>query len=526
MQHPIQKLRGFWLLFFLTAGCMSTQGLFGFDSGVYGGISATDSWKEHFPEVADANIAGITSSCFSLGAFVGCLVTLFWLGDKLGRRWTIMTGMIINTVSVLLQVTAFSLPQMIVGRVINGFGIGITSSTAPAFQAECSPAHVRGRLVVLGSLTNTFGVWIAGWVNFGIIYASGDVTWRFPLALQYIFIIIPCMILPFVPESPRWLFFKGREEEGLLALSKFHNDEISSEVVQKESASMLEAIYSERENHLPFMDILRCKDSTQNLRRMLLGCFSMVFQQLSGVNGLGYYMPTLLEDIGLSGVASRGFTAGYNTMYMLSAFACLLIIDRAGRRPMLFGGSIGMTAAYLLAAFSILGFQKNPDIKTPLQKLTIASFFIYYFCYGITYAKLPWVILSELPSVSNRTAAAGAATATNWMGSFIVTQFTPPGIENLNTWGFYLLFACFCLSYLPLTYLFYPETMNRTLEDIDEIFLRSKSIFVFQDKVLTQKARPQYLIDREAERIAAMQNARMEQGKADSIHHVENSPKV
>lgn len=281
MQYPIEKLQGFWLLFWLTAGCMATQGLFGFDSGVYGGISATTPWKETFPEVAKPNIAGITSSCFSLGAFVGCLFTIFYLGDKLGRKWTIMCGMAINTVGVILQCTSYSLAQMIVGRIVNGFGIGITSSTAPSFQTECSPTRVRGRLVVLGSLTNTFGVWIAGWVNFGIFYASGDVQWRFPLALQFIFIIVASSTVPFVPESPRWLFFKDRYEEGFLALARLHGVEISSEIVEKESDSILEAIHTEKENHLPFMDILLCRDKTQNLRRMVLGCGTMVMQQMS-----------------------------------------------------------------------------------------------------------------------------------------------------------------------------------------------------------------------------------------------------
>lgn len=516
MQHPIQKLKGFWLLFWLTVGCSSTQGLFGFDSGVYGGVSATPEWLSTFPEVEASNIAGITASCFSLGAFVGCLFTIFYVGDKLGRRWSIITGMIINSIGVILQVAAVNLPMMIIGRIINGFGIGITSSTAPSFQAECSPMRVRGRLVVMGSLTNTFGVWLAGWVNFGIIYATGDVTWRFPLALQYIFIIVACATVPFVPESPRWLFYKGRDEEALVALSKYNDAEISSPIVEKESASIIEAIRAEKENHVPILQVLMCKDETQNLRRMVLGCFTMVMQQLSGVNGLGYYMPTLLTDIGLDGVESRGFTAGYNTMYFISAFICLFVIDRAGRRPMLFAGSIGMTISYLMAAFSILGFQKNPDLETPLKRLTVSSFFIYYFCYGITYAKLPWVILSEIPSVSNRTAAAGAATATNWIGSFIVSQFTPPGVKNLNKWGFYFLFACFCLSYLPISYFFYPETMNRTLEDIDEMFLYSKSVFVFNDKSLTQKSRPQIFIDREQERIENARTLRQEEGKGDN----------
>ncbi|ANB15654.1 glucose-inactivated glycerol proton symporter STL1 [Sugiyamaella lignohabitans] len=314
---------------------------------------------------------------------------------------------------------------------------------------------------------------------------------------------------------------KDRQEEGLVALSTLLGKDLNSEEVLRERDNILESILEEREHFVPVIDVILCRDKTQNLRRMVLGCGTMAMQQLSGVNGLGYYMPTLLTDIGLTGVSSRAFTAGYNTMYLISAFCCLLIIDRAGRRPMLFAGSIGMTIAYLLAAFSILGFQQHPEHKNSLQKLTISSFFIYYFCYGMTYAKLPWCILSEIPAISHRTAAAGAATATNWIGSFIVTQFTPPGVKNLNIWGFYLLFACFCISFLPISYFFYPETMNRTLEDIDEIFFESKSIFVFRNKNLTQRKRPQAYIDRENQRIENMRAARMEERKL-SVEYVDH----
>jgi hypothetical protein len=146
-------------------------------------------------------------------------------------------------------------------------------------------------------------------------------------------------------------------------------------------------------------------------------------------------------------------------------------------------------------------------------------FFMYYFFYGTSFAKVPWVYNSEINSLGWRSRGAAAATATNWMGGFIVTQFTKVGVNNL-AWKFYLsmqillpspgqkltlplVYVILCWAYFPVVFMLYPESARRTLEDMDEIFIQNPSIFVFGKSDLTQRERPQAFIDAEARRIAA-----------------------
>lgn len=269
-----------------------------------------------------------------LGAFFGA-ITAFTAGDKLGRKKTVALGLLCNAVGAILQITSWHLPQMIIGRVINGFGMGLTSSTCPVFQAECSKPRHRGKLVVVGSLSNTAAFCLANWMNYGLYFQGSALQWRFPLAFQLIFPIVVSIALLFVPESPRWLLLKDRHEEALSVLARLEGKgkTIDDPDVTSHFLSIRSAVDMERKDRVPVMDMLRCRDKTQNLRRLLLSCGTQFMQQFSGVNALGYYLPTLLQQsVGLSEQESRLMTGVNGTVYLGAAFCCLLIIDRFGRR--------------------------------------------------------------------------------------------------------------------------------------------------------------------------------------------------
>lgn len=269
-----------------------------------------------------------------LGAFFGA-ITAFTLGDKLGRKRTITFGLICNTIGAVLQVTAWHLPQMIIGRIINGFGMGLTSSTCPVYQAECSKPRVRGKLVVVGSLSNTAAFCLANWMNYGLYFQGAALQWRFPLGFQLIFPLIVVGSLFFVPESPRWLLLKDRHSEALEVIARLEgkNKTIHDADVTAQFLSIQSTLEVERKDQVPTMDVLMCRDKTQNLRRLLLSCGTQFMQQFSGVNALGYYLPTLLQQsVGLGEQESRLLTAVNGTSYLFAAFCCLAIIDRFGRR--------------------------------------------------------------------------------------------------------------------------------------------------------------------------------------------------
>ncbi|KAI1481581.1 general substrate transporter [Daldinia eschscholtzii] len=470
--------------------------------GIFAGALISADFIKTFPATNSPAISGITSSCFSLGAFFGCLVS-FLLGDRLGRKKSVYVGLAVNVIGVVLQIAAYHLPQMIVGRIINGFGMGITSSTCPVFVAEASPTNIRGKLVVLGSLCTTVGFCLANWVSYALFDNKGSFQWRFPLAFQLVFPAIVVTFLPLTVESPRWLLLRGRFEEARVALAQLrgvlHN--LDDKNLKEDLSSIQNALEKEREVRVSIVDAVLGKDPLQNIRRLVLSCGTQLMQQFSGVNALGYYLPTLLiESVGVSSSYARLLAGANASLYLAAAFLCLVLVDLVGRRRLMMYGSITTGSCYFVASITLREASIHPEKKSDLGKVTVAMFFLYYFCYGTSFAKVPWVYNSEINSLGWRTRGAAAATATNWISGFAIVQFTKVGVDNLG-WGFYLLFAGFCWSFLPIVFLFYPETSLRTLEDMDEIFQHHSGPFVFRDETLTQRNRPQALTEAERRRI-------------------------
>ncbi|KAJ5116010.1 Major facilitator superfamily domain general substrate transporter [Penicillium angulare] len=517
------KLSGTWLVTSITITNACSMAWYGYDQGVFSGVLISADFKKHFPETNNSNISGITSSSFSLGAFFGAIFA-FTLGDKLGRKKTIIFGLLCNSIGAILQTVSWSLPQLLIGRVINGFGMGITSSTCPVYQAECSKPRVRGKLVVVGSLSNTAAFCLANWMNFGLYFQGQALQWRFPLGFQLIFPLIVSVALCFVPESPRWLLLQDRYDEALDIIARLQGRDKSAHDpdVEAEFLSIRSSLDFERRDHVPGMDVLLCRDKTQNLRRLLLSCGTQFMQQFSGVNALGYYLPTLLqESVGLGEEESRLLTAINGTTYLCAAFCCLIIIDRFGRRRLMLYGATTMGACYLIAAICLKTGEGNISQKKEIQmgRVTTAMFFLYYFFYGTSFAKVPWVYNSEINSLGWRTRGAAAGTATNWMSSFIVTQFTSVGVNNLH-WRFYLtVFAIINWCFFPVVFLLYPETTRRTLEDMDEIFIQNPSWIVCGNDTLTQLGRPQSFVHAERERIDGAGTGRKLFQAASATHH-------
>ena len=208
---------------------------------------------------------------------------------------------------------------MIIGRVINGFGMGLTSATCPVYQAECSKPQVRGKLVVVGSLSNTAAFCLSNWMNYGLYFQGSALQWRFPLGFQLIFPLVVAVALLLVPESPRWLLLRDRHDEALAVIARLQgkNVDVHHPDVTAEFLSIQSALDSERRDRVPVVDVLRCRDKTQNLRRLLLSCGTQFMQQFSGVNALGYYLPTLLQQsVGLDEQMSRLMTGINGTIYL------------------------------------------------------------------------------------------------------------------------------------------------------------------------------------------------------------------
>lgn len=264
-----------------------TTALFGYDQGVFGGVVVTNDFLDTLGIANNASMVSTVTALYDIGCFVGALVAYF-VGNLLGRKKTILVGTTIMSIGAILQITAYSVAQMIVGRIVAGIGNGMNTATAPPWQAETSKASWRGKLIVIELILNIAGFSLSNWITFGFSYVPGPVAWRVPLALQFMFIFVLYATVPWLPESPRWLVNRGRIDEAEKILADLEDTEIEDPYVQAELSEIKFADQYERENAVKVRQLLMGKTGkeggTCTGRRLILGMGAQAIQQLSGMS--------------------------------------------------------------------------------------------------------------------------------------------------------------------------------------------------------------------------------------------------
>jgi MFS family permease len=218
-----------------------------------GGILTMENFLAEFPDINPmdglptaeksrrSQNQGITVASYNLGCFFGAILTIF-IGNPLGRRRMIMLGTSIMILGAILQASAMSLPHFIVGRIITGLGNGANTSTVPTWQSEASRSHKRGKLVMVEGALITCGIMISYWIDLGFSFVPGTVAWRFPLAFQIAFCLFILGFIWGLPESPRWLILKRREDEAREVLAALANSSIADKDVQNEFTAIKDTV--------------------------------------------------------------------------------------------------------------------------------------------------------------------------------------------------------------------------------------------------------------------------------------------
>ncbi|KAE9394052.1 general substrate transporter [Gymnopus androsaceus JB14] len=490
-KKPYFGMTGAKLNLWVAVACTTAMTLFGYDQGVFGGIIVTESFLQTMGN-PDSGLQGTIVSLYDIGCFVGAMATMAF-AERYGRKKWLIFGVVIMSVGAVLQATAFSVAHMIVARLITGVGNGMNTSTAPVWQSETAKASWRGKLIVFSMIMNIAGFSLSNWMTYGLSFVNGSISWRFPIAFQLVFSIILLATVTMVAGKS-----KGA---AVLAALEGEGATVRSPEIVTQKMEILEAVKIERDYAPRWRDVLKGNTGhTGMVKRLLLGMGTQWMQQLVGINVTSYYLPLVLQNsVGLSNTMSRLLAACNSVSYLVFSFIGLYLIERAGRRKMMMVGAAGQAVCYVL----ISGLLSQADGSSRGAKFGAGAtsfFFLYYVFFGICWQGVPWLYPTEINGISMRTKAAALATGSNWISNYIVVQITPTGIANLG-WRFYLIWMAFNAVFVPLIWLFYPETANRHLEDIDRLYRENPGlVFVLKCKEAYQTERPQRYIDADHER--------------------------
>ncbi|KAF9075961.1 general substrate transporter [Rhodocollybia butyracea] len=441
--------------------------LFGYDQGVMSALLTANQFEKVFPQVvvsdAHPNHATLQSflvAIYEIGCLIGALSTLF-IGDRFGRKRTIALGCSIMTIGAIIQASSFSYAQLAFARTLTGVGNGLNTSTVPAYHAECSPPKSRGSLIMIEGSLITLGIMISFWAS------NSSAQWRVPIALQILFALIVVFALPMLPESPRWLMKVGRPAEAMAVISALEDNPHTDPSVQLTFHAVQEAVALEGSkpgsSEKASLSELFTGGRSQNFRRVALGVVIQCFQQITGINLITYYATILFERLGINDVKSRILAACNGTEYFLASLVAIFLIDRLGRRKLMIFGSIGQCITMVLLA--VLGSINNSaaDVVSAVLLFVFNSFF------AVGWLGMTWLYPAEIVGLRMRAPANALSTASNWTFNFCVVMVTGPAFQNIS-WKTYIVFAALNAFTIPIVYLFFPETANRSLEDMDVIF--------------------------------------------------------
>jgi len=469
--------------------------LFGFDISSMSAIISTQPYLCQFNQQGlneaglcrgpTSDVQGGITAAMPGGSWLGALISGF-ASDRFGRKTSIQIGAVIWVIGSVIVCAAVNIPMLVVGRIINGFAVGICSAQVPVYITEISPPSKRGRLVGLQQWAITWGILIMFFICYGSSYIDGAAAFRLPWGLQAIPGILLGFGLMFLPESPRWLASKDRWEEAKAVLVLVHaKGDANSPWVAREMDEIRENIEFERANaDVSYFELLK----PSQLNRTSVGLFTQIWSQLTGMNVMMYYITYVFTMAGLAEGGKNAVLLPSSIQFIINVIMtvpALLWMDRWGRRPPLLIGAALMCLwlsvnAGLFATYSrparpgeFTSSAESMAIAGAPAKAVIASTYLFVASFACTWGPVSWTYPPELFPLRLRGKAVALCTSANWAFNFALAYFVPPAFTNI-TWKTYVIFAVFCGAMFFHVFFFFPETANKPLEEVEAIFDYSK----------------------------------------------------
>ncbi|TGJ79209.1 hypothetical protein E0Z10_g9550 [Xylaria hypoxylon] len=465
-----------WLLT-LSAGISGL--LFGYDTGVISAtlISIGTSLSNRELTSLDKSIITSSTSLFALAASPLSSI----LADRVGRKPIILVADILFVFGALIQAVSVSVTHMVLGRSIVGLAIGAASFVTPLYLAELAPAAHRGMVVTMNVLSITLGqvvAYVIGWIF--AEHGNPATGWRLMVGLGVVPAFLQCLLLFFMPETPRWLVKAKRSDEARIIIQKTAgSDRVAMQMVD----SILKDIEIEVREEEDSASLGNGDDKTRrswligwrellfvpkNRRALTIACLLQGLQQLSGFNSLMYFSATIFLMLGFTVPTLTSLTvASTNFIFTLAA---LLLVDRIGRRRILLYSIPFMAFGLLATAF---GFSASGTLSVVARgnELTqsaaifiLLNIMVYVAAYALGLGNVPWM-QSELFPLKVRSLGSGLATATNWLANFIVGLTFLPLMDALGASWTFVLYSIVCIVGWVAIWWIYPETVGLSLEE-------------------------------------------------------------
>ena len=426
--------------------------LFGYDTAVIAGaIGYLEVQFELSPMLTGWAASSAIWGCVFGALFAGAL------SDKYGRKKVLLLSGLLFTLSALGSAVPDNLTQFVMARFIGGLGVGSASMLSPLYISEIAPAKIRGMLVTLYQLAIVFGINIIYIVNYLIANTHDQVWnvqlgWRYMLGSEGIPAILFFILLFFVPESPRWLVKENRSEEALKILNQINRPEETHRILEE----IKETVNEEKGS---FLDLFK-----PGIRKaMFVGSVLAFFSQVTGINAIIYYAPEIFKQVGFGSESALFQTMIIGFVNMLFTLVAIRLIDYWGRRTLLIWGLFGIVSC-LLGMGMFFYFEITSG---PLLLLFILGFIA---SFASSLGPIPWVLISEIFPTKTRGTAMSFSIVILWLGVVLITQFFPVLLSLFGGAFTFWIFMINALILLIFTLILIPETKQKTLEEIQEIW--------------------------------------------------------
>ncbi|KAH0352693.1 quinate permease, partial [Aureobasidium melanogenum] len=475
-----------WRVYACAAVASFASCMIGYDSAFIGTTIALPSFVKEFgfKKMKAEHLALIKANIvtvYQAGAFFGSLLA-YASAYYLGRRkslWIFVTVFMVGA-GIMLAAKDGDLAPIYAGRVLAGLGVGGSSMIVPIYISEISPPAVRGRLVGIYELGWQIGGIVGFWINYALseTMASSRRQWQIPFAVQ----LIPGGLLLigslWLRESPRWLYSKGRREEGLKNLCWIRKLESNDLYVVEEVASIDAALdHQAATMGMGFTAPFRAVAKSRAVQwRFFLGGMLFMWQNGSGINAINYYSPTVFKSIGITGTNTAFFTTGLFGVVktVMTIIWILFLIDKLGRRKLLMIGAAGGSVCMWIIGGYLLGTdgKRNGTELGPGGVAAVFFFYLWTTFYSPSWNGTPWVLNSEMFDSNTRSLGQASAAASNWFWNFIISRFTPQMFLNMGPSGsgVYFFFASMMMLSIVFVWFLVPETKSIPLEAMDRLF--------------------------------------------------------